>query len=679
MKRFIFPVATLWLAVVFSFGGNVIADTGELDAAEAESLSLLREFAVYMEDIYGSSAHFCPYVSDDCAFFAVIGAGRKAHSDALQQLLYEYGGPDPVVDGQFSDDFLTEDLGIRMYTGWINSYSGLVNNAAYLEEMNIRDLRLALDGTDEEPLLNAYTRMLHDDYLHLLTLASALRADPFDYSAQLLGDDEVQQILFEAMDLASQFEFNAGLSDAWYDPATDGQGFTINVFEDSGTVFLAWFTYDTALPGAGATADLGDAGQRWLTAQGEFQGTQAELVVYSSSGGVFDASPPAPEQVPVGSILLRFQDCHTGVVEYDLPGIGRSGSIPIVRVASDNAALCEAFTTAAPPSTVVSGETAETPPATCYAPEGSPPQTLNQLFAVWGSSSKDVFAVGGAGTILHYDGSHWTPMAWGEGFGFEGVWGSSGTDVYAVGGYDGFGLALGVVFHYDGDCWRQVFSTTDFQFTDVWGSGAGDVFATTSRGGILHYDGTAWTSMNVNAGEFNSLGGVWGTGAGNVYAVGENTIWHYDGSAWRLTATVDSRSLRRVWGSGASDVFAVGANYTPTTTEAAVWHYDGAGWTFMPVDKEGMRWSVWGTGPNNVFAVGDEWDRGLISHYDGTGWRTTLVTVTPTLQGVWGSAANDVYAVGGGARNGFCCTGAGTILHFDGHSWQSVMEYGRFK
>jgi hypothetical protein len=34
----------------------------------------------------------------------------------------------------------------------------------------------------------------------------------------------------------------------------------------------------------------------------------------------------------------------------------------------------------------------------------------NTLFGVWGSSSTDVYAVGMAGTILHYDGTSWSLM-----------------------------------------------------------------------------------------------------------------------------------------------------------------------------------------------------------------------------------------------------------------------------
>ena len=82
------------------------------------------------------------------------------------------------------------------------------------------------------------------------------------------------------------FEINSGLNDAWYDPLTEGQGFTITVFEDKGTVSLTWFTYDTVLPEPGVTANLGDPGQRWLVAVGPYEGAQAELVVYSAGGGL---------------------------------------------------------------------------------------------------------------------------------------------------------------------------------------------------------------------------------------------------------------------------------------------------------------------------------------------------------------------------------------------------------
>ena len=60
--------------------------------------------------------------------------------------------------------------------------------------------------------------------------------------------------------------------------------------------------------------------------------------------------------------------------------------------------------------------------------------TSQELRAAWGTSRTDVFAVGQAGTILHYDGARWSAMASGTSQWLYGVWGTSSTNVYAAGG-----------------------------------------------------------------------------------------------------------------------------------------------------------------------------------------------------------------------------------------------------
>lgn len=143
-------------------------------------------------------------------------------------------------------------------------------------------------------------------------------------------------------------QFNAGLNDAWFNPETDGQGFFITVFPDLGVVSLAWFTYDTELPAEDETANLGDPGHRWLTAVGPFDGNQAVMEIEMTSGGLFDAAsiiertdPPGSD----GSIILTFDSCSSGTIEYDIPSINRQGSVPITRVANDNIVTCEALST----------------------------------------------------------------------------------------------------------------------------------------------------------------------------------------------------------------------------------------------------------------------------------------------------------------------------------------------
>jgi len=136
------------------------------------------------------------------------------------------------------------------------------------------------------------------------------------------------------------FQMNTGLNDAWFDPDTDGQGFFITVFPDLNVVNLAWFTYDTQLPGNDDSANLGDPGHRWLTALGTIEGNKSVMTVTVASGGLFDTATDI-EREQDGTITLTFDDCHSGTIEYDLISINSQGVVPIERVVGDNAALCE--------------------------------------------------------------------------------------------------------------------------------------------------------------------------------------------------------------------------------------------------------------------------------------------------------------------------------------------------
>lgn len=139
------------------------------------------------------------------------------------------------------------------------------------------------------------------------------------------------------------FVFNEGLTDAWFNPAADGQGFFITVYPDIRQVFLAWFTYDTERPPTDAPVNLGDAGHRWLTAQGGYDGDSAELTIFLTRGGVFDAPDPAAgtDLEGDGTLRLEFADCRQGMATYEISSLGLSGEIPIQRITGSNVARCE--------------------------------------------------------------------------------------------------------------------------------------------------------------------------------------------------------------------------------------------------------------------------------------------------------------------------------------------------
>ncbi|HLX30166.1 MAG TPA: hypothetical protein VKV24_16930 [Casimicrobiaceae bacterium] len=118
----------------------------------------------------------------------------------------------------------------------------------------------------------------------------------------------------------------------WYDAATSGQGFTVEVNPASGVFFFAWYTY--APNGAGA----GASGQRWYTGQAAFTaGTRTiPFQIYQTTGGVFDTPTPASQQTTqVGSGTIVFTSCTSATLNYTFTGgsaSGMSGAIDLSRV-----------------------------------------------------------------------------------------------------------------------------------------------------------------------------------------------------------------------------------------------------------------------------------------------------------------------------------------------------------
>jgi plastocyanin len=137
---------------------------------------------------------------------------------------------------------------------------------------------------------------------------------------------------------------NVAMSDAWFYPVTEGQGFFIIIWETQKLVFLSWFTYDTERPPDNVMANLGEPGHRWLTALGPYEGDTALLDVFLSSGMIFDSPEPPveTEQLEGASIEIVWTGCNEAVLKYDIPSSGVSGEIPIERIVLDNVAACEA-------------------------------------------------------------------------------------------------------------------------------------------------------------------------------------------------------------------------------------------------------------------------------------------------------------------------------------------------
>ncbi len=140
------------------------------------------------------------------------------------------------------------------------------------------------------------------------------------------------------------FVINQGISGSWFNPQTGGQGFLMDVRATDKFIFVAWFTYERL--SATGNAKIGSSEQRWLSAQGNYDGGNATLPVFQTIGGAFN-SPRATTTTQVGTMTLEFTSCTEGRITFNLTSETLSGTIPIQRLIPGTENIC---TTLIPPA-----------------------------------------------------------------------------------------------------------------------------------------------------------------------------------------------------------------------------------------------------------------------------------------------------------------------------------------
>ena len=125
---------------------------------------------------------------------------------------------------------------------------------------------------------------------------------------------------------------NAGHAGAWFNPDTSGQGQLIDVVPESQYMFLAWFTFTAA-------ASNNPDEQHWYTAQGNYSGNTAELILYETLGGQFD-DPQETSTNPIGEVTVSFTDCEQGQMVYSIDTDGRQGTFPLERLIPGSGDVC---------------------------------------------------------------------------------------------------------------------------------------------------------------------------------------------------------------------------------------------------------------------------------------------------------------------------------------------------
>jgi hypothetical protein len=123
-----------------------------------------------------------------------------------------------------------------------------------------------------------------------------------------------------------------GFSGAWYNHATPGQGFFLDVGPTAGgLLFGGWFTY----------GDNAVTGQAWYTLQGAFPegATEADITIYRAKDETF-LSAVVPiggddKTRQVGTAHIKFTDCNDAEFTYTVAFPNSSpvsGNVPLVRL-----------------------------------------------------------------------------------------------------------------------------------------------------------------------------------------------------------------------------------------------------------------------------------------------------------------------------------------------------------
>ena len=315
------------------------------------------------------------------------------------------------------------------------------------------------------------------------------------------------------------------------------------------------------------------------------------------------------------------------------------------------------------------------------------PGVQTTLRDVWGTSPRNVFAVGDGGAVLHYDGRQWQTAPKLTQDALLAVHGADARSVVAVGG-------RGIILRHDGNRWSEVVAPQNGTLADVWGTGSASFAVGWKRNTTTGRD-EAWIRRSADGGrtwDGNLVGdpaaslflsAVWGVSESVVYAAG----YRYDavadryagiilrsgdgGDSWETTPSTHTgnRLLVSLWASSPSDVYAVGyqqdslgyfegvilhstdGGETWTPTASPYPRPAGAGPSVSPFPYDRLFQAVWGSG-DTVYVSGRQTDaagvsRGvvIVSTDGGSSWGPAEELPQPTGS-VWSGGEGHTYAVG---------------------------------
>lgn len=128
--------------------------------------------------------------------FANIAVSEQRHMDAIKKLLDKYQIQDPAQStvGVFADQGL-QSLYDTLTAQGSNSLAEALVVGCTIEDLDIRDLYLAIDGAAHADLDVVFQHLLDGSMNHLRAFVSALEAEGANYIPQYIGQELFNAII----------------------------------------------------------------------------------------------------------------------------------------------------------------------------------------------------------------------------------------------------------------------------------------------------------------------------------------------------------------------------------------------------------------------------------------------------------------------------------------------------
>lgn len=164
---------------------------GVLTAEEEADILYLREEEKLAHDVY-----LVLYDRWDEPVFANIANAEVTHMDNMLVLIGRYGLTDPSTGaaGTFTNATLQAAYDDLTEQGSVSKPEAY-RTGAYIEELDIGDLRATLNRTDKQDLTLVYERLMDGSSNHLRAFASHLDASGESYTPVILSQEEYDRII----------------------------------------------------------------------------------------------------------------------------------------------------------------------------------------------------------------------------------------------------------------------------------------------------------------------------------------------------------------------------------------------------------------------------------------------------------------------------------------------------